>query len=57
VLTVLAQQCLDRRLPDLATVAREVAAWERERNAKRATVTWRFTTTDARTKLSRLYPS
>ena len=25
---VLATQCLDRRLPDLATVAREVAAWE-----------------------------
>ncbi len=27
-LAVLATQCLDRRLPDLGTVAREVAAWD-----------------------------
>jgi hypothetical protein len=55
-LSVLAGQCLDRRLPDLATVAREVGAWEAQRNAAGATVTWQFTTPDARTKLHRLYP-
>ena len=55
-LAVLADQCLDRRLPDLATVAAEVAAWEAERNAASATVRWRFTTAAARTKLHRLYP-
>jgi hypothetical protein len=55
-LSVLADQCLDRRLPDLATVAAEVAAWEAERNAARATIDWRFTTDQARTKLHRLYP-
>ena len=55
-LSVLARQCLARRLPDLATVAAEVAAWEAARNAAGATVTWQFTTTDARAKLHRLYP-
>jgi hypothetical protein len=55
-LSVLADQCLDRRLPDLATVATEVAAWQERRNAAEATVEWRFTTAAARTKLHRLYP-
>jgi hypothetical protein len=55
-LSVLADQCLDRRLPDLATVAREVAAWQERRNAAGATVTWQFTTAAARTKMHRLYP-
>jgi len=50
------RQCLDRRLPSQVDVAREAAAWEAERNARKATVTWRFTTIDARTKLTRLYP-
>jgi hypothetical protein len=55
-LAVLADQCLDRRLPTLAAVAAEVAAWEAGRNAAAATVTWQFTTAAARTKLHRLYP-
>jgi len=53
--SVLARQCLNRRLPDIATVRREVQAWEEARNAARATVAWRFTTADARLKLHRLY--
>jgi hypothetical protein len=57
-LSVLAGQCLDRRLPDWATLAREVEAWEAERNARGSTtINWRFTTADARIKLKRLYPS
>ncbi len=55
-LSVLAEQCLDRRLPTLAAVRAEVAAWEAGRNAAAATVTWQFTTAAARTKLHRLYP-
>ena len=38
-----------------ADLRREVAAWEEDRN-ERGTVKWRFTTADARIKLSRLYP-
>ncbi len=56
-LSVLARQCLDRRIPDRATLEREVAAWEAERNSFGAKVDWRFTTEDARIKLKRLYPS
>lgn len=55
-LGVLAGQCLDRRLADRATLEREVAAWEAERNATSRTVDWRFTTADARIKLKHLYP-
>lgn len=56
-LSVLARQCLDRRIPDLEVLRREVAAWEAERNAAVVRVDWQFTTADARTKLKRLYPS
>ncbi len=54
---ILARQCLDRRIPDADTLATEVAAWEAARNARQATIDWRFTTADARIKLKRLYPS
>ena len=54
--SILARQCLNRRLPDPDSVRREVEAWAEARNAVRATVEWRFTTADARIKLHRLYP-
>jgi hypothetical protein len=54
---VLAGQCLDRRLGDIPTVRRQVAAWEQTRNTAKATIDWRFTNETARTKLDRLYPS
>ena len=56
-LSVLSRQCLSRRLPDFAALGSEVAAWQDRRNATATTVDWRFTTTDARIKLKRLYPS
>jgi hypothetical protein len=56
-LSVLARQCLDRRIPDRATLAREVAAWESRRNAAAVKADWQFTTTDARVKLRKLYPT
>lgn len=56
-LSELARQCLDRRIPDRDTLAREVAAWERKRNAAVTGVRWQFTTADARIKLSKLYPA
>jgi hypothetical protein len=54
---VLSTQGLDRRIPDRATMRRRIAAWEAARNAVQATINWRFTTTKARRKLKRLYPS
>jgi hypothetical protein len=55
-LSVLSRQCLQRRIADAGTLASEVAAWEKQRNAVRVTIDWHFTTADARTKLRRLYP-
>jgi hypothetical protein len=54
-LSVLTRQCLDRRIPDRATLEREVAAWQRDHQSK--PIQWRFTTKDARIKLRKLYPS
>jgi DDE superfamily endonuclease len=54
---VLQQQCLDRRIPDEDTLKHAIAAWEHQRNAEQATIDWRFSVTDARKKLERLYPS
>lgn len=56
-LSVLSRQCLDRRIGDRETLAREVAAWEHERNEARSLIRWRFTTADARAKLHRVYPA
>jgi DDE superfamily endonuclease len=56
-LSVLSRQCLDRRIPDFETLEAEVAAWNKQRNQKKTWIDWRFTTDDARNKLSRLYPS
>ncbi len=55
-LSVLARQCLNRRIGDRATLEREAPAWVEARNAAATTIDWRFTTADARTKLKRLYP-
>ena len=55
--SMLARQCLGRRIPDRATLATEVAAWAAARNERRATIRWQFTVEDARSKLHRLYPS
>lgn len=55
-LAVLSGQCLDRRIPDRATLGREVTAWLKRRNTNNAKADWRFTTADARIKLKSLYP-
>ncbi len=54
--SVLSRQCLERRIPSITELQQEIEAWEQERNQNRATVNWRFSTADARTKFERLYP-
>lgn len=56
-LAVLSKQCLDRRIPEIELLRREIEAWEAERNTRKVMVNWQFKTTDARIKLKRLYPS
>lgn len=55
-LSAMTRQCLNRRIPDRATLTSEVAAWEQERNGRQKGVDWRFTTKNARIKLKQLYP-
>ena len=55
-LSVLARQCLDRRLHNVAVLKSEIAAWQEARNEAECTVNWQFTAEDARIKLKKLYP-
>ena len=55
-LSILTKQCLDRCIPNIETLRREVNAWQRRRNASKKGVDWQFTTSKARIKLKRLHP-
>lgn len=55
--SVLSRQALKGRLPDLGAVETCIKPWQIERNHRRATVNWCFSTAHARTKLARLYPN
>jgi hypothetical protein len=55
-LSVLARQCLNRRIDSREALAHEVAAWEAERNRLRVAIEWCFRVADARRKLAHLYP-
>ncbi len=54
--SILAEQCLDARYADRASLQTAVTAWAEARNAVHATIDWRFTAAAAREKLQRLYP-
>jgi hypothetical protein len=56
-LSVLARQCLDRRIESAELLRREVDVWETDRNERMVEVKWQFTTAEARIKLRRLYPA
>ncbi len=55
-LSVLSRQCLDRRIDQFVTLNQEVQAHQQHRDSLGTKVNWRFTTSDARIKLKRLYP-
>jgi hypothetical protein len=56
-LSAMTTQCLShRRISDIKTLNRELEAWNIQRNQSQKGVDWQFTTSDARTKLKRLYP-
>ena len=54
---VLGKQCLDRRIEDRDTPRRELAHWQRRRNAEGARVEWLFDVNRARKELARVYPA
>jgi transposase len=56
-ISVLGRQCLRQRIDSVERMRCETLAWETARNSAGTKITWRFTTEDARQKLSRLYSS
>ena len=54
---ILDRQCLDRRLPDQATITTEVNAWQLRRNTEQRGIEWSFTRQDADAKMARHYVS
>lgn len=53
---VLSRQCLDRRIPNIETLVKEVAAWQKPRNNARTRIEWMFDVQAAREKLAKAYP-
>ena len=54
---ILGRQCLERCLPDRATLIAEVDAWEQRHNASRCGIVWSFTRQNAALKMARHYVS
>ena len=54
--SVLTRDCLRGRHGDEVALTRAIDAYEARRNTAQATIDWRFSTEDARSKLHRLYP-
>jgi hypothetical protein len=55
-INVLVNCGLTKRIPTIQQMKKEVKAWNIARNETVKKINWRFTTEDARIKLSRLYP-
>lgn len=55
--SALSRQCLSRRIPSQEKLIQEVGVWESARNAATIGCNWQFTTSDARVKLKKLYPT
>ena len=56
-LHIMTRQCLSRRIAEIGVLRSELSAWETERNTRAAKGNWHFRTSDARIKLSSLYPT
>jgi len=53
--SVMGTECTDRRIGDVETLAREVAAWTRRRNHEKKVIDWSFTKEKADKRLSKYY--
>jgi hypothetical protein len=53
--SAVARQCLDRRIPSLEQLAKEVLALVKERHDRKIKINWQFSIESARTKLKRHY--
>jgi len=55
-LSVYKRQCIAGRIPTFEQMEAMTKRWNEDRNSTQTKVDWQFTTSDARTKLKRLYP-
>lgn len=55
--SALFSQALNKRIPSQEQLKKEVLAWEINRNQHSKTIDWKFTTSDARIRLKKLYPT
>jgi transposase len=55
-INVLVNHGLSKRIPTLKQMKKETSMWSKTRNETASKINWRFSTDDARIKLSRLYP-
>ena len=53
--SAVARQCLDRRIPTIEQLEKEVLALIKERHGKKIKINWQFSIESARTKLKRRY--
>ena len=54
---VMNRQALGKPQPDPESFKRQVRSWTIDRNSRASAVNWRFTASDARIKLAKLYPT
>ena len=56
-LSSMSRQCLaQRRIPDIASLQREITAWSNDVNKRQRGVDWQMKISDARAKLKSIYP-
>jgi hypothetical protein len=56
-ISVMDEECTDRRIGEIGTLTNEVAAWTKRRNENRKKINWKFTKKTADEKLSKYYVS
>lgn len=54
--SALSKQCLDRRIPDINILEREVITWTNKRIENSLIINWQFTKNHARDKFQKSYP-
>ena len=56
-INVMDSECTGRRIGDIGTLTKEVAAWTKKRNDDKKKINWKFTKEKADKKLSKHYVS
>ncbi len=55
-INIMTRQCLNRRIPGIDELRKELDAWSKDYNENSTPISWQFENKDSRIKLKRLYP-